>query len=164
VRRGDVQRLEQENLGTADRGTVGGRNDAANRVGRRRLRVGGDRGDRDGGNWREPIEASHGFTLRSARRFSARISVNHLVGSASGPVAECCAIVYHLLWRASTGGTRVAPSGQVRAAVSGQSVKADIAVSILRTAALIDRHFAQVVSRTGVTIQQYNVLRILRGA
>ncbi|MEO7086020.1 MAG: MarR family transcriptional regulator [Gemmatimonadaceae bacterium] len=46
----------------------------------------------------------------------------------------------------------------------GQSVKADISVSILRTAALIDRHFAQVVSRTGVTIQQYNVLRILRGA
>src|SRR6185312_1722159 len=44
------------------------------------------------------------------------------------------------------------------------SVKAEIAVSILRTAALIDRHFAQVVSRTGVTIQQYNVLRILRGA
>jgi DNA-binding MarR family transcriptional regulator len=50
------------------------------------------------------------------------------------------------------------------ARTSGQSVKADIAVSILRTAALIDRHFAQVVSRTGVTIQQYNVLRILRGA
>ncbi|MEP6493983.1 MAG: MarR family transcriptional regulator [bacterium] len=37
-------------------------------------------------------------------------------------------------------------------------------MSILRTAALIERHFAQVVARTGVTIQQYNVLRILRGA
>ncbi|MDQ6635384.1 MAG: MarR family transcriptional regulator, partial [Gemmatimonadota bacterium] len=44
------------------------------------------------------------------------------------------------------------------------SVKAEVAVSILRTAALIERHFAQVVSRTGMTTQQYNVLRILRGA
>ena len=44
------------------------------------------------------------------------------------------------------------------------SVKAEVAVSILGTAALIERHFAQVVARTGVTIQQYNVLRILRGA
>lgn len=44
------------------------------------------------------------------------------------------------------------------------SVKAEVAVSILRTAALIERHFAQVVARTGMTTQQYNVLRILRGA
>lgn len=44
------------------------------------------------------------------------------------------------------------------------SVKAEVTVGILRTAALIERHFAQVVARTGVTIQQYNVLRILRGA
>ncbi len=44
------------------------------------------------------------------------------------------------------------------------SVKAEVAVSILRTAALLERHFAQVVARTGVTVQQYNVLRILRGA
>ncbi len=44
------------------------------------------------------------------------------------------------------------------------STKAEVAVSILRTAALIERHFAQVVARAGVTIQQYNVLRILRGA
>jgi len=44
------------------------------------------------------------------------------------------------------------------------SVKAEVAVSILRTAAIIERHFAQVVASTGVTIQQYNVLRILRGA
>jgi DNA-binding MarR family transcriptional regulator len=43
-------------------------------------------------------------------------------------------------------------------------LRAEVAVSILRTAALIERHFAQVVARTGVTIQQYNVLRILRGA
>lgn len=44
------------------------------------------------------------------------------------------------------------------------SVKAELAVSILRTAALLERHFAQVVARSGVTVQQYNVLRILRGA
>jgi len=44
------------------------------------------------------------------------------------------------------------------------SVKAEVAVSILRTAALIERYFAQVVASTGVTTQQYNVLRILRGA
>jgi len=44
------------------------------------------------------------------------------------------------------------------------SVKAEVTVGILRTAALIERYFAQVVARTGVTIQQYNVLRILRGA
>ena len=44
------------------------------------------------------------------------------------------------------------------------SVKAEVAVSILRTAALLERHFAQVVARSGVTVQQYNVLRILRGA
>lgn len=44
------------------------------------------------------------------------------------------------------------------------SVKAEVAVSILRTAALLERHFAQVVAQSGVTVQQYNVLRILRGA
>src|ERR1043165_4334146 len=44
------------------------------------------------------------------------------------------------------------------------SQRAEVAVSILRTAALIERHFAQVVARTGITVQQYNVLRILRGA
>lgn len=37
-------------------------------------------------------------------------------------------------------------------------------VSILRTAAVLQRHIAQVVEGSGVTIQQYNVLRILRGA
>jgi len=44
------------------------------------------------------------------------------------------------------------------------SVKAEVAVSILRTAALIERYYAQVVARSGLTTQQYNVLRILRGA
>src|SRR5499427_2043291 len=58
--------------------------------------------------------------------------------------------------------------GDLRAEIAQRrpfhSLKAEVAVSILRTAALIERHFAQVVVRTGVTVQQYNVLRILRGA
>ncbi len=37
-------------------------------------------------------------------------------------------------------------------------------VSVLRTAALVQRQLALVVERSGVTLQQYNVLRILRGA
>ncbi len=44
------------------------------------------------------------------------------------------------------------------------SQAAEVAVSILRTAALVSRHFAQVVATERITIQQYNVLRILRGA
>ena len=40
----------------------------------------------------------------------------------------------------------------------------EVVVSVLRTAAVIQRHLAQVVEAHGVTIQQYNVLRILRGA
>jgi MarR family transcriptional regulator, organic hydroperoxide resistance regulator len=41
---------------------------------------------------------------------------------------------------------------------------AEVAVGILRTAALLERHYNQIVTKRGVTIQQYNVLRILRGA
>ena len=37
-------------------------------------------------------------------------------------------------------------------------------VSVLRTAALLQRQLALVVERGGVSLQQYNVLRILRGA
>ena len=44
------------------------------------------------------------------------------------------------------------------------SLAAEVAVGILRTAALIERHFGQIVARRDVTVQQYNVLRILRGA
>jgi MarR family transcriptional regulator, organic hydroperoxide resistance regulator len=40
----------------------------------------------------------------------------------------------------------------------------EVVVSVLRTAAVMQRHLAQVVEAHGVTIQQYNVLRILRGA
>lgn len=44
------------------------------------------------------------------------------------------------------------------------SLHAEVAVSILRTAALIERHFAKVLAHARLTPQQYNVLRILRGA
>lgn len=40
----------------------------------------------------------------------------------------------------------------------------DALVSILRTAAVVQRHVAQIVERSGITNQQFNVLRILRGA
>jgi DNA-binding MarR family transcriptional regulator len=59
-------------------------------------------------------------------------------------------------------------NGGVRAEIGQRrpfhSIKAEVAVSILRTAALLERHFAQVVVRKDITMQQYNVLRILRGA
>lgn len=38
------------------------------------------------------------------------------------------------------------------------------AVSLLRTADMVRRHLSSVVESQGVTLQQYNVLRILRGA
>jgi DNA-binding MarR family transcriptional regulator len=40
----------------------------------------------------------------------------------------------------------------------------EVVLSILRTAAVVQRHLAAVVEPQGITIQQYNVLRILRGA
>lgn len=40
----------------------------------------------------------------------------------------------------------------------------EVAVSILRTTAVVQRYMSQVVEPKGITIQQYNVLRILRGA
>lgn len=45
-----------------------------------------------------------------------------------------------------------------------QSPAHEAVVSVLRTAALMQRQLALVVERSGVTLQQYNVLRILRGA
>lgn len=87
----------------------------------------------------------------------------------NGHLAPAPANVYHPF---VTTGEREAPmeqsDGDLRSEIAQRrpfhSVKAEVAVSILRTAALIERHFAQVVARTGVTVQQYNVLRILRGA
>lgn len=40
----------------------------------------------------------------------------------------------------------------------------EAAVAILRTADLVRRHFSAVIEPHGITLQQYNVLRILRGA
>ena len=40
----------------------------------------------------------------------------------------------------------------------------EVVVNVLRTAAVMQRTLAQVVEAHGITIQQYNVLRILRGA
>lgn len=40
----------------------------------------------------------------------------------------------------------------------------EAAIAIVRTADLLKRHFSAVVEPFGVTVQQYNVLRILRGA
>ena len=44
------------------------------------------------------------------------------------------------------------------------SAHAAAAVSIMRTAALIDRFYSHVLAQADLTPQQYNVLRILRGA
>jgi DNA-binding MarR family transcriptional regulator len=41
---------------------------------------------------------------------------------------------------------------------------AEALLSILRTAAVIDHHLAEVLKPFGITTTQYNVLRILRGA
>ena len=45
-----------------------------------------------------------------------------------------------------------------------RSAASEAVVSILRTAAVLQRHLSQVVTVESITIQQYNVLRILRGA
>src|SRR5258708_32495218 len=45
-----------------------------------------------------------------------------------------------------------------------QAGGAEVAVGILRTAAVLERHYNQIVIKRGITIQQYNVLRILGGA
>ena len=44
------------------------------------------------------------------------------------------------------------------------SLGAEVVVSLLRTAAVIDHFLSQITTPHGITIQQYNVLRILRGA
>lgn len=70
--------------------------------------------------------------------------------------------------QASSDGDEDSEGGGLREEIAQRrpfhSVKAEVAVSILRTAAIIERHFAQVVASTGITIQQYNVLRILKGS
>ena len=44
------------------------------------------------------------------------------------------------------------------------SIGAEAIISIMRTSALIQRRLNTIVSREGITQQQYNVLRILRGS
>ena len=44
------------------------------------------------------------------------------------------------------------------------SLGAQVSVSILRTAAVLERFYNHVVAQHGITIQQYDVLRILRSA
>jgi DNA-binding MarR family transcriptional regulator len=44
------------------------------------------------------------------------------------------------------------------------SKEQEAAVTLLRTADVVRRHLGSVISRRGITLQQYNVLRILRGA
>ncbi|HET9425200.1 MAG TPA: MarR family transcriptional regulator [Gemmatimonadaceae bacterium] len=53
---------------------------------------------------------------------------------------------------------------EIRQRAPFHSGGAEVAVGILRTAAVLERHYNQIVTKRGITIQQYNVLRILRGA
>ena len=59
---------------------------------------------------------------------------------------------------------RSALQDEIRQRTPFHSAGAEVAVGILRTAALLERHYNQIVTKRGITIQQYNVLRILRGA
>lgn len=45
-----------------------------------------------------------------------------------------------------------------------RSRQQEATLGLLRTADAIKRHFSQVIEHHGITLQQYNVLRILRGA
>lgn len=45
-----------------------------------------------------------------------------------------------------------------------ESREQEAAVTLLRTADVVRRHLGSVIGRHGITAQQYNVLRILRGA
>jgi MarR family transcriptional regulator, organic hydroperoxide resistance regulator len=59
---------------------------------------------------------------------------------------------------------RSAVQDEIRQKRPFHSDGAEVAVGILRTAAVLERHYNQIVTKRGITIQQYNVLRILRGA
>jgi MarR family transcriptional regulator, organic hydroperoxide resistance regulator len=59
---------------------------------------------------------------------------------------------------------RSALQDEIKQRTPFHSTGAEVAVGILRTAALLERHYNQIVTTRGITIQQYNVLRILRGA
>jgi DNA-binding MarR family transcriptional regulator len=59
---------------------------------------------------------------------------------------------------------RSALRDEIKQSAPFHSGGAEVAVGILRTAAVLERHYNQIVTTRGITIQQYNVLRILRGA
>ena len=59
---------------------------------------------------------------------------------------------------------RSALQDEIQQSAPFHSGGAEVAVGILRTAAVLERHYNQIVTKRGITIQQYNVLRILRGA
>jgi DNA-binding MarR family transcriptional regulator len=56
------------------------------------------------------------------------------------------------------------PQSGVTDAIPSRPTGAAIALDVLRTAALIERVYNKLVAGHGITMQQYNVLRILRGA
>lgn len=55
-------------------------------------------------------------------------------------------------------------TSEVAPAEKFRSREQQAAVGLLRTADAVRRHFTQVIEPHGITLQQYNVLRILRGA
>lgn len=67
---------------------------------------------------------------------------------------------------ASQPGTQPAGSllGEIRQTRPFRSRSQEATLALFRTADLVRRRFAQVMEERGVTLQQYNVLRILRGA
>ena len=59
---------------------------------------------------------------------------------------------------------RSAVAREIRQSVPFRSPAQEGTVALLRTADLLRRHLGAVMEASGVTLQQYNVLRILRGA
>src|SRR5438105_14523126 len=56
------------------------------------------------------------------------------------------------------------PSKQKQPKMTFRTREQEAAVGLLRTTDAIRRHFSAIVAPHGITLQQYNVLRILRGA
>ena len=53
---------------------------------------------------------------------------------------------------------------EIKQSVPFESVQQEAVVGLLRTASIVRFHLEQISQREGITLQQYNVLRILRGA
>lgn len=70
------------------------------------------------------------------------------------------AVNIHTMNREPTG----AIAREIKQGKPFRSLSMEAVLTLLRTADVIHRHFERVVLPRGVTIQQYNVLRILRGA